>query len=75
MFLTYIYIYVPLIIVLFAATFRPKNKVSIVGCGQVGLAIAYSLLNRNAIGALALCDIDEEKLLGEAMDLRQGSAF
>ena len=60
---------------LFVAAFRPKNKVSIVGCGQVGLAIAYSLLNRNAVGALALCDIDEEKLIGEAMDLRQGSAF
>ena len=58
-----------------APAFQPKNKVSIIGCGQVGLAIAYSLLNRNTVGALALVDVDEEKLIGEAMDLRQGSAF
>jgi hypothetical protein len=54
----------------------PKHKkVSIVGCGQVGMAIAYSILNQEIAGSIALVDIDAEKLDGEAKDLRQGSAF
>jgi len=51
------------------------KKVSIIGCGQVGLAIAYSLINQGIPSKLALVDLDEEKLIGEAKDLRQGSAF
>jgi len=58
-----------------APPFKPKNKVSIIGCGQVGLAIAYALLNQGTVGALALVDVDKSKLEGEVMDLRQGSAF
>jgi L-lactate dehydrogenase len=54
---------------------RKFKKVSIVGCGQVGMAIAYSILNQEIAGCIALVDIDEEKLEGEAKDLRQGSAF
>lgn len=54
----------------------PKHKkVSIVGCGQVGMAIAYSILNQEIAGSIALVDIDAEKLDGEAKDLQQGSAF
>mmetsp|Transcript_6118 Transcript_6118/g.7916 ORF Transcript_6118/g.7916 Transcript_6118/m.7916 type:complete len:440 (+) Transcript_6118:176-1495(+) len=51
------------------------KKVSIVGCGQVGLAIGYALLNQTAAGTIALIDMNEQKLLGEAKDLQQGSGF
>lgn len=51
------------------------KKVSIVGCGQVGMAIAYSILNQEIAGSIALVDIDTEKLDGEAMDMRHGAAF
>eukprot|EP00545_Synedropsis_sp_CCMP1620_P009663 CAMPEP_0119004230 /NCGR_PEP_ID=MMETSP1176-20130426/1029_1 /TAXON_ID=265551 /ORGANISM="Synedropsis recta cf, Strain CCMP1620" /LENGTH=385 /DNA_ID=CAMNT_0006955915 /DNA_START=68 /DNA_END=1225 /DNA_ORIENTATION=- len=51
------------------------KKVSIVGCGQVGLAIAFSILNQDLCGTLALVDIDKKKLEGEAKDFLQGSAF
>jgi len=51
------------------------KKISIVGCGQVGLAIAYSIINQGICSRLSLVDINEEKLIGEAKDLRQGSAF
>jgi len=51
------------------------KKISIIGCGQVGLAIAYSLINQGTSSKLALVDVNEEKLIGEAKDLRQGSAF
>lgn len=53
----------------------PHRKVSIVGCGQVGMATAYAILNQTAAGTIALVDMNEEKLEGEAKDLRQGSAF
>jgi L-lactate dehydrogenase len=51
------------------------KKVSIIGCGQVGLAIAFSILNQDLCGTLALVDIDTKKLQGEAKDFLQGSAF
>mmetsp|Transcript_27428 Transcript_27428/g.38613 ORF Transcript_27428/g.38613 Transcript_27428/m.38613 type:complete len:377 (-) Transcript_27428:67-1197(-) len=51
------------------------KKVSIIGCGQVGMAIAYAILNQEIAGDISLVDMDGEKLEGEARDLRQGSAF
>lgn len=51
------------------------KKVTVVGCGQVGMAIAYSLLNQTVAGTIALVDMNREKLEGEAKDLEQGSAF
>lgn len=51
------------------------KKVSIIGCGQVGMAIAFAILNQDIAGSIALVDINEDKLDGEMKDLRQGSAF
>jgi hypothetical protein len=58
-----------------APPFKPKNKVSIIGAGQVGISAAYAMLIEGTVGAIALVDVDGEKLFGEVMDLRQGSAF
>jgi threonine dehydrogenase-like Zn-dependent dehydrogenase len=51
------------------------KKVSIIGCGQVGLAIAYAILNQGTASCIALVDMFAEKLEGEARDLKQGAAF
>jgi len=51
------------------------KKVSIIGCGQVGMAIAFAIINQEIAGSIALVDINEDKLDGEVKDLRQGSAF
>ena len=51
------------------------KKVTVVGCGQVGMAIAYAMLNQVTAGTIALVDMNKEKLKGEAKDLEQGSAF
>jgi hypothetical protein len=51
------------------------KKVTIVGCGQVGMATAYAFLNQGTAGTIALVDMNREKLEGEAKDLEQGSAF
>ena len=51
------------------------KKVTVVGCGQVGMAIAYSILNQQSAGTIALVDMNRGRLEGEAKDLEQGSAF
>ena len=46
------------------------NKLVIIGCGNVGMAYAYSLLNQCLdINELILIDIDKEKLYGKVADL------
>lgn len=53
-----------------------KNKVVIIGCGNVGMSYAYALLNQNtSVNELVLIDIDKERAIGEAMDLNHGIPF
>ncbi|KAI6218193.1 Lactate malate dehydrogenase domain containing protein [Aphelenchoides fujianensis] len=51
------------------------NKVTIVGVGQVGMAIAHSILQQNIASEICLVDMVEDKLKGEMMDLQHGLAF
>ncbi|XP_061576998.1 L-lactate dehydrogenase B-A chain-like isoform X2 [Cololabis saira] len=53
----------------------PRNKVTVVGVGQVGMACAISILLRDLADELALVDVVEDKLKGEMMDLQHGSLF
>ena len=53
-----------------------KNKVVIIGCGNVGMSYAYALLNqRTNVGELVLIDLDEKRIEGEVMDLNHCLAF
>mmetsp|Transcript_5127 Transcript_5127/g.7577 ORF Transcript_5127/g.7577 Transcript_5127/m.7577 type:complete len:395 (-) Transcript_5127:151-1335(-) len=54
---------------------RNQKKVSIIGCGQVGLAVAYSILNKEICNSLVLVDVNGARLEGEVMDFQQASAF
>lgn len=51
------------------------GKVSIVGTGSVGTAIAYACLIRGSAGALALYDVNAKKVQAEVLDLNHGSQF
>ncbi|XP_054480306.1 L-lactate dehydrogenase B-A chain isoform X2 [Anoplopoma fimbria] len=53
----------------------PRNKVTVVGVGQVGMACAISVLLRDLCDELALVDVMEDRLKGEMMDLQHGSLF
>ncbi len=53
------------------APINPRKGV-IIGAGQVGMAIAYSLLIQNCFDELILQDINQEKAEGEVMDLVHG---
>lgn len=52
-----------------------KRKVVIVGAGFVGMSMAYSVLNQGGVEELVLIDIDENKTVGEAMDLSHGLPY
>jgi L-lactate dehydrogenase len=51
-------------------------KIGIVGCGNVGISYAYSLLNQGLdISEIILIDIDEKRTRGKALDLCHSLAF
>jgi len=52
-----------------------NSKVTVVGCGQVGMAAAFSMLTMGVCSDLALCDIRKDAAIGEKMDLLHGLAF
>ena len=51
------------------------NKVSIIGTGSVGSTIAYTLTVMGLVSEIGMIDINSEKALGEALDIRQGTPF
>ncbi len=52
-----------------------KQKCAIIGCGQVGASIAFTLVQSGLFSELVLIDINREKAEGEAMDLMHGVPF
>ncbi len=50
-------------------------KVTIIGAGSVGSTIAYTLASGGSASEIVMIDINEEKALGEALDIRQGTPF
>lgn len=55
---------------------KANNKVVIIGCGNVGMSYAYALLNqRTYVNELALIDLNQDRVLGEVMDLNHCLAF
>ncbi len=54
--------------------YAKKNgtKITILGAGNVGASIAYTLVVAGTCSEIVLVDINKEKAQGEAMDIRQG---
>ncbi len=51
------------------------NKITIIGSGAVGSTIAYTLTTLGLASEIVIIDINGEKALGEALDIRQGTPF
>lgn len=51
------------------------NKISVIGTGSVGSTIAYTLTIMGIASEIVMIDINNEKALGEALDIRQGTPF
>ncbi|RCV04469.1 hypothetical protein SEVIR_1G004500v4 [Setaria viridis] len=54
---------------------RRLTKVSVIGAGNVGMAIAQTILTRDLADEIALVDAVPDKLRGEMLDLQHAAAF
>lgn len=52
-----------------------KKKITIIGAGSVGATTAFAILARGAASEVVLIDINTEKALGEALDIKQATPF
>ena len=52
-----------------------KKKITIIGAGGVGAVTAYALLTRGEASEIVLIDINVDKALGEALDIKQATPF
>ncbi|MHB9154440.1 MAG: L-lactate dehydrogenase [Endomicrobiales bacterium] len=52
-----------------------KPKVSLIGCGNVGMRYAYALIIKGLARQLILVDADRKRAEGEAMDLSHGAPY
>jgi len=51
------------------------HKITIIGSGNVGSTIAYTLTVNGIASEIVMIDINAEKAKGEALDIRQGTPF
>ena len=52
-----------------------QKKVTIIGAGSVGATTAFAVLARGAASEVVLIDINTDKALGEALDIKQATPF
>ncbi|XP_066600231.1 uncharacterized protein [Prorops nasuta] len=52
-----------------------RNKITVVGVGQVGMACAFSILTNHVSSDVVLIDVMVDKLRGEMLDLQHGTSF
>jgi L-lactate dehydrogenase len=50
-------------------------KVAIIGAGNVGATLAYTLLVRDVVTRVSLIDVSREKAIGEVLDLAHGASY
>lgn len=52
-----------------------KSKIVVIGAGNVGEAIAYTLMVRKQANDIVLIDINEDRAKGAALDIAHGTSF
>ena len=52
-----------------------KNKIVVIGAGNVGEAIAYTLMVRVQANDIVLIDVNENRAKGAALDIAHGTSF
>lgn len=52
-----------------------SSKVTVIGAGNVGATIAYTLASDDIASEIVLIDINKDKAEGEVMDIIQGTSF
>ncbi|XP_065857919.1 L-lactate dehydrogenase B-like [Euphorbia lathyris] len=54
---------------------KRQTKISVIGVGNVGMAVAQTILTQDLTDELALVDCQSDKLRGEMLDLQHAAAF
>uniref|UniRef100_A0A0A0KKM5 Lactate/malate dehydrogenase N-terminal domain-containing protein n=1 Tax=Cucumis sativus TaxID=3659 RepID=A0A0A0KKM5_CUCSA len=57
------------------STANRNTKISVIGAGNVGMAIAQTILTQDLVDELVLVDAKPDKLRGEMLDLQHAAAF
>ena len=52
-----------------------KDKIVVIGAGNVGEAIAYTLMVRVQANDIVLIDVNEDRAKGASLDIGQGTSF
>nr|XP_043638883.1 L-lactate dehydrogenase A [Erigeron canadensis] len=52
-----------------------NTKISVIGVGNVGMAIAQTILTQGLADEISLVDVNADKLRGEMLDLQHAAAF
>lgn len=52
-----------------------QRKIAVIGCGFVGSATAFALMQSGLCSEIVLLDVDKDKAEGEAMDITHGTPF
>ena len=52
-----------------------QRKVAIIGCGFVGSATAFALMQSSLFREMVLIDVDRDRAEGEALDIAHGMPF
>lgn len=55
--------------------FTMKRKITVIGAGNVGATIAYTLSLGDLASEIVVIDINKDKVEGEVMDIVQGTSF
>ncbi|SFF56924.1 L-lactate dehydrogenase [Halobacillus alkaliphilus] len=51
------------------------NRVALIGAGSVGSSYAFAMLNQSITEEFVIIDLNEDKAMGDAMDLNHGKVF
>ena len=51
------------------------RKIAIIGCGAVGAATAFSLMESGLYSEIVMVDVNKDKAEGEAMDILHGTSL
>ena len=52
-----------------------RDKIVVIGAGNVGEAIAYTLMVRKQANDIVLIDVNEDRAKGAAIDIAHGTSF
>ena len=52
-----------------------KGKIAVIGAGNVGSTVAYTLMTSGLVSEIVLVDINRDKAEGDAMDMNHGICF